>query len=237
MSLMNTVTKLAIGFAMAKGMDAVNDRGGIGQVMQGLTGGQGGAGAGGLGDMLGKLGGGQSGGGLGGMLGQLTGGAGGGAAAAGGLAGLGGLLGGLGAARGGSAGGLQALLGQDNPADEPDEDEVAQLMLRAMTQAARADGDIDAAEQESLMDVIRNSEPENVAIVQDMLRAPVDPAALAADTPKGLETQVYTIAVNSITPDNQAEAKYLHALAEGLGIQPQTANEIHASLGAPALYR
>lgn len=237
MSLMNTVTKLAIGFAMAKGMDAVNDRGGIGQVMQGLTGGQGGAGGGGLGDMLGKLGGGQGGGGLGGMLGQLTGGAGSGAAAAGGLAGLGGLLGGLGAARGGSAGGLQALLGQDNPADEPDEDEVAQLMLRAMTQAARADGDIDAAEQESLMDVIRNSEPENVAIVQDMLRAPVDPAALAADTPKGLETQVYTMAVNSITPDNQAEAKYLHALAEGLGIQPQTANEIHASLGAPALYR
>ena len=237
MSLMSTVTKLAIGFAMAKGMDAVNDRGGIGQVMQGLTGGQGGAGGGGLGDMLGKLGGGQGGGGLGGMLGQLTGGAGSGAAAAGGLAGLGGLLGGLGAARGGSAGGLQALLGQDNPADEPDEDEVAQLMLRAMTQAARADGDIDAAEQESLMDVIRNSEPENVAIVQDMLRAPVDPAALAADTPKGLETQVYTMAVNSITPDNQAEAKYLHALAEGLGIQPQTANEIHASLGAPALYR
>jgi len=235
MSLMNTVTKLAIGFAMAKGMDAVNERGGIGQVMQGLTGGQGG---GGLGDMLGGLTGGAGGasGGLGGMLGQLTGG-GGGTAAAGGLAGLGGLLGGLGAARGGDAGGLASLLGQDNPADEPDEDEVAKLMLRAMTQAARADGDIDAAEQENLMEVIRASDPENVAIVQDMLRTPVDAAALAADTPKGLETQVYTMAVNSITPDNQAEAQYLHQLAEGLGIQPQTANQIHASLGAPALYR
>lgn len=235
MSLMNTVTKLAIGFAMAKGMDAVNDRGGIGQVMQGLTGGQGG---GGLGDMLGGLTGGAGGasGGLGGMLGQLTG-SGGGTAAAGGLAGLGGLLGGLGAARGGDAGGLASLLGQDNPTDEPDEDEIAKLMLRAMTQAARADGDIDAAEQENLMEVIRQSEPENVAVVQEMLRAPVDAAALAADTPKGLETQVYTMAVNSITPDNQAEAQYLHQLAEGLGIQPQTANEIHASLGAPALYR
>lgn len=239
MSLMNTVTKLAIGFAMAKGMDAVNQKGGIGQVMQSLTGGAGGAGgSGGLGDLMGKLGGGATGGsagGLGGMLSSLTGG-GGSAAATGGLAGLGGLLGGLAGARGGS-GGLEALLGQDNPADEPSEEEVAKLMLRAMTQAARADGDIDADEKESLMQVIRQSEPENVAVVQDMLRQPVDAAALAADTPKGLETQVYTMALNSITPDNLAEAQYLHALAEGLSIQPQTANEIHDSLGAPRLYR
>lgn len=240
MSLMNTVTKLAIGFAMAKGMDAVNDKGGIGQVMQSLTGGGAGGAGGGLGDLMGKLGGGAGGqgGGIGDMLSGLTGGsATGGAAAAGGLAGLGGLLGGLAGARGGSGGGLAALLGQDNPADEPDEDEVAKLMLRAMTQAARADGEIDAAEQENLMEIIRASEPENVAVVQDMLRQPVDAAALAADTPKGLETQVYTMALNSITPDNQAEAKYLHNLAEGLGIAPETANELHDSLGAPRLYR
>jgi len=237
---MKTVTKMAIGFAMAKGMDAVNDKGGIGQVMQSLSGGSGAGGAGGgLGDMMASLtgGGAAGGGGLGGMLGQLTGGGGGGVAAAGGLAGLGGLLGGLGGARGGSGDGLAALLGQDNPADEPDEDEVAKLMLRAMTQAARADGEIDATEQENLMEVIRASEPENVAVVQDMLRAPVDPAGLAADTPKGLETQVYTMALNSINPDNQAEAQYLHALAEGLSIAPATANEIHDGLGAPRLYR
>ena len=154
-------------------------------------------------------------------------------------AGLGGLLGGLAGARGGSggAGGLEALLGQDNPAQEPDEDEVAKLMLRSMTQAARADGEIDAGEQESLMKVIQDSEPENVAVVQDMLRAPVDPAALAADTPKGLETQVYTMALNSINPDNQSEAQFLHTLAEGLSIAPATANDIHDNLGAPRLYR
>ena len=240
---------MAIGFAMAKGMDAVKQKGGIGEMMQSLSGGAagGGAGGGGLGDMLGSLTGGASGaaggGGLGGMLSQLTGGASGsgagGVAAAGGLAGLGGLLGGLAGARGGSGGegGLAALLGQDNPANEPDEEDVAKLMLRAMTQAARADGEIDAAEQESMMAVIRNSEPENVAVVQDMLRAPVDPASLAADTPKGLETQVYTMALNSINPDNQAEAQFLHTLADGMGIQPATANDIHDNLGAPRLYR
>ena len=265
MSLMNTVTKMAMGFAMAKGMEAMQKNGGIGNVLEGLTGGGAAAGdtkqasgMGGLGDMLGQLtggagggagqsgglggmlgqltgGGGQSSGGLGGMLGQLTGG--GGTAAAGGLGGLGALLGGLAGARGGAAGGgLEALLNQDNPADEPDENEVAKLMLRAMTQAARADGDLDEGEKAKLVTLMSESDPSTVEVLQDILSAPVSAAQLASDTPKGLETQVYTMSVNSITPDNQAEAKYLHELASGLGIQPQTANTIHDSLGAPRLY-
>lgn len=244
MSLMNTVTKMAVGFAMAKGMDAIQKNGGFGKVMEGLTGagGSGGArqagGMGGLGDIMGKLG--QGGtstaggsGGLGGMLGQLTGGG----AAAGGLGGLGGLLGGLAAARGGSAGGgLESLLSADNPANEPDEEEVAKLMLRAMTQAARADGDIDAGEKAALVKVLEEGDAYDMEAVQRILEEPVSAQALAADTPKGLETQVYTMSLNAITPDNRAEAQYLHELAEALGIQPVTANKIHDSLGAPRLY-
>ncbi|WP_300030961.1 DUF533 domain-containing protein [uncultured Roseobacter sp.] len=249
MSLMNTVTKMAIGFAMAKGMEAVNRKGGIGAVMEGLTG-QGGGGAaraggmGGLGDLLGQLGGsgaqGGAAGGLGGLLGQLAGGTGGGGAAAGGLGGLSGLLGGLAAARGGAApggGGLEALLNQDIPAQEPDEEEIARLMLRAMTQAARADGDIDADEKSKLLDALRDGDPADVQVIQQMLEQPVDPAGLAADTPRGLETQVYTMALNAINPDNQAEAQYLHALAQGLSLQPATVNQIHDGLGAPRIYQ
>ena len=244
MSLMNTVTKMAIGFAMAKGMDAMQKNGGIGNVLQGLTAGRGDSGAqqaggmGGLGDMLGQLTGGGAGassgdGGLGGMLSQL----GGGGKAAGGLGGLGALLGGLAGARGGTAGsGLEAMLNQDNPTDEPDEDDVAKLMLRAMTQAARADGDLDAGEKAKLSEALSESDPGTMEILQDILSAPVSAEKLASDTPQGLETQVYTMSVNSITPDNQAEAQYLHELANGLGIQPQTANAIHDSLGAPRLY-
>ncbi|MDX8354444.1 DUF533 domain-containing protein [Cognatiyoonia sp. IB215182] len=239
MSLMNTVTKMAMGFAMAKGMDAIQKNGGLGNVLSGLTGSAGGtqqAGLGGLGDMLGQLSApGAAGGGLGGMLGQLSGG--GGMAAVGGLGGLGALLGGLAGARGGEAGGgLEALLNQDNPAEEPDEDDVAKLMLRAMTQAARADGDLDQGEKTKLIDIVREGDPGTTETLQSILDEPVDAARLAADTPKGLETQVYTMSVNAITPDNQAEAQYLHALASGLGLQPQTANAIHDSLGAPRLY-
>lgn len=238
MSLMNTVTKMAMGFAMAKGMDAIQKNGGLGEMLGSLTGAAGGtrqAGLGGLGDMLGQLSTtGTENGGLGGMLGQLTGG---GAATAGGLGGLGALLGGLATARGGdAAGGFEALLGQDNPADEPDEGDIARLMLRAMTQAARADGDLDQGEKAKLIDLVREGDPGTMETLQAILDEPVDAAALAADTPKGLETQVYTMSVNAITPDNQAEAQYLHQLANGLGLGPDTANTIHDSLGAPRLY-
>jgi uncharacterized membrane protein YebE (DUF533 family) len=255
---MNTVAKMAVGFALAKGMETVQKSGGLGGLLGGLTGGgtpKQASGMGGLGDILGQLGGGsaaQSSGGLGGMLGQLTGGAGanGGlsgllgqlgasnsAAAAGSLGGLGALLGGLADARGGTSGaGLEALVNQDNPADEPDEDEIAKLMLRAMTQAARADGDLDQGEKAKLSALLADSDPGTVETLQNILSAPVSAADLAADTPKGLETQVYTMSVNAITPDNQAEARYLHELASALDIAPQTANAIHDSLGAPRLY-
>ncbi len=247
MGLMNTVTKMAIGFAMAKGMDAVQKGGGLGKVMEGLSGGsaggtqQAGGGMGGLSDIMGQLGGGGgaaqtagAGGGLGGLLGQLSGG---GGAAAGGLGGLGGLLGGLAGARGGAAGGgLESLLNADNPADEPDEEEVAKLMLRAMAQAAQADGAIDAGEKENLMALLRDGDPSDIETVQRILEEPVSAEALARDVPKGLETQVYTMSVNAITPDNRAEAQYLHDLGSALGIAPETANQIHDSLGAPRLY-
>ena len=239
MSLMNTVTKLAVGFAMAKGMDAVKRKGGIGAVMEDLTKQVSTASAGsggGLGDLLTQLGaGGGAAGGLGDVLGKLSGGMGGGQTA-GGLGGLGALLGGLATARDGGGGGLEALINQDNPSDEPSEDELARLMLRAMTQAAQADGKLDNDERNKLLKSLQGADAAEIETVQAMLDAPVDPAALAADTPRGSETQVYTMSVNAITPDNQAERQFLHALAQGLGLSPDTVNKIHDGLGVPRLY-
>ncbi|MEO9653104.1 MAG: DUF533 domain-containing protein [Roseobacter sp.] len=241
MSLMNTVTKMAIGFAVAKGMEAVQRNGGVSSLMEGLTSGgsQKSAGLGGIGNLLGQLGAAGSGGapgGLGDLLGQLTGGATSGAAG-GGLGGLGGLLGGLAGARGGAAaGGFDSLLNHDNPSQEPDEEDVARLMLRAMTQAARSDGDIDADEKAKLLDLLQDSDPSDMEVVQSILEEPVSAATLAADTPKGLETQVYTMSLNAIDPDNRAEGQYLASLAEGLGLPPETVNGLHDSLGAPRLY-
>lgn len=254
MSLMNTMTKLAVGFAIAKGVEAVNRRGGVGSVLEDLStaaaGAGGGAGGlGNLGDLLGQLGGGGSKqGGLGDLLGQLGGSGQGGLggllgqlASAGGAAqgagGLGALLGGLAGARdGGEPQGLEAIVNADNPANEPDEEDMARLMLRAMIDAARADGDLDAGEKSRLLEVLRDGDAGDTEALQKMLNEPVDPRQLAADTPRGLETQVYAMSVNAITPDNKAEFAYLNALAGHLDLSREAVNRIHKGLGVPPLY-
>lgn len=234
MSLMNMVTKVAIGFALAKGMNAVQKSGGLGKMMEGLKGGAAnslggaaGAGAGGTG--------GAASGGLGGMLGNLGGGAG-----AGGLGGIGGLLGGMAAARGGAETGgesLEDLLSRDTPKEEPPVEDSAGLMIRAMVMAARCDGEIDANERETLMATIGEDATEaDMAFVRGALEAPVSARTLADDTPEGLETQVYSMSVMAIEPDHPEEAKYLHELATALGIGQATVNEIHDSFGVQRLY-
>ena len=44
------------------------------------------------------------------------------------------------------------------------------------------------------------------------------------------------MSLTAIDLDSKAEAQYLHQLAQGLGIDERTANQIHQQLGAPTLY-
>lgn len=220
MSLMNMVTKVAIGFALAKGMQKVQQSGGIGKVMDNLKG-----------QMANASQGNSTGGsgGIGGLLGQ------------GGTAGgLGGLLGGLAAARSGSSDrgtSLEELLSQDNPTEEPESEEASGLMIRAMIFAARCDGDIDETEKQTLMATIgEDATQEDMEFVQAAMHETVNATTIANDTPEGLETQVYSMSVMAIEPDHPAEAKYLHELATALGIGQATVNEIHDSFGVQRLY-
>ena len=44
------------------------------------------------------------------------------------------------------------------------------------------------------------------------------------------------ISVMAIDFDSQEEAQYLHKLAQALGLQPQTVNQIHEQVGVQNLY-
>lgn len=233
----------------ATGLDGM-----MGAILGGSGGGTGRASAGGIGDLLSELGGAGTprraaprrtradDTALGDLLGQL-GGAGGlltqlGAGAAAG--GLGGLLGGM---LGGGAGGLGASLnsafankGEPDTPPSPAEDAAAALLLKAMIQAAKSDGQIDAREQEKLMSHLGEVSEAERAFVARELEAPVDVEALARAVPEGLETQVYTMSAMAIELDDQSEAQYLHSLAEALGLAPAEVNAIHEKIGAPALY-
>ena len=177
----------------------------------------------------------------GGLLGGLAGGA-----AAGGL---GGLLGGLlnGPAQRGAQPSNDASFGevfndavarQDEPevAPTPEQNAVAGLMLRAMIQAAKADGRIDEAERERLLGQLGDLDEDDRAFIRDQMAAPVDPQGLAREVPKGLESQVYLMSLMAIDFDSEQEAAYLHDLAEALGIDRAAANQIHDQVGVQNLY-
>ncbi|MEO9821632.1 MAG: DUF533 domain-containing protein [Paracoccaceae bacterium] len=216
------------------------------------------AGGGSLQDMLGGLlggGAGGSAGGLGGMLEQLGGGG------AGGGGGLQDMLGGLAGAAGGGGllGGLAGAM-QKRPASnsasfgevlnssfdqtpqatiEPsaDQEAAAALMLRAMIQAAKSDGQLDDAEQEKLVGQLGGDvDQEEAAFVRSEMQKPVDVQSVINDTPAGMGPQVYAMSLLAINLDSQNEAKYLHSLAQGYGLDPAQVNDIHSQLGVPSLY-
>lgn len=217
----------------------------LGQVLGGA-----GAAGGGLGGLLGQLGGAGSGkgtqrsggGGLDGLLGGLVG--------AGAAGGLGSMLGGMlgqgggsapqGQARGAGFGDLlnQAIAGQGEPETAPtdEQEQAAALMLRAMIQAAKSDGQIDAEEQARLLDKLSDATAEEMDFVRAQMAAPVDADALARDTPRGLEAQIYAMSILAIDLDSAAEAQYLDRLARALRLAEDEVNDIHARFGAPALY-
>ncbi len=230
--------------------------GGSGGGLADMLGGAGGAG--GLGALLGggAQGGGLAQGGLGGLLEQL-GGAGG---QSGGLQSmLGGLAGGAGAA--GLMGGLTKALGgaaapapsgnsfgavlnsqfDETPepalAPDPDQEAMAALMLRAMIQATKADGELDDAEKSKLIDQLGGDvDAEEAQFVQAEMQRPLDINGLVNDTPAALAPQVYAMSILGIDLDSQAEAQYLHNLAQGFGLDAAAVNDIHNQLGVPTLY-
>ena len=265
MSLMRALAKVAIAAALAKGVTSMNRKGSSGGLLGGardrddvsrrLSGQNG---AGGLGGLLEGLSGrAQSGsrstGGLDSLLGQVLGGgrSGGMGGGSGGLAGaLAGVLGGTAAARASSPQAttpdrsfshqLNSAISRNGEPDSPstaEQEAAAGLMLAAMVQAAKSDGQIDAAERAKLMEAMDDATPEERAFVEAQLNAPVDPEALAAEVPDGLGPQVYTMALMAIDLDKQAEADFLKRLSGALGLSGDQVDTIHDEVGQPRLMR
>lgn len=195
--------------------------GGLGDLLENLGRSGGGTGArkgGGLDDVLGQLG--KGGGGLGDLLGGILGGAVAGRA----TKGFGDVL-------------NDALARGGEPATPPSQSQeaAAALMLRAMIQAAKSDGRIDAAEQKRLTDNLGEATPDEIAFVRNEVAAPIDIEGLCGQVPDGLQQQVYAMSLSAIDLDSQVEARYLALLARGLGLRQADVDNIHSQMGAASL--
>jgi uncharacterized membrane protein YebE (DUF533 family) len=212
---------------------------------------------GGLAGLAGRaLGGGGYGGGLGGgamgglgalaaavLAGRGGGGYGGGAPAGGGLLGTGALavLGML-AMRALQGSGQARAAGFADPGQDPaalpgnaTSGDTAHLVLRAMIDAAKADGEIDEDERRRIAAKAgEDGDPEAVSFLRQELARPADPAALAAAAPDPVvAAQVYAASLLAIRVDSEAERAYLRDLAGRLGLDPGTVAQLHRELGAP----
>ena len=153
-------------------------------------------------------------------------------------AGLAGLLAAAGAAATMQGKGASAMIDAFKPAETaPEAERAAGLMLRAMIQAARADGDIDAAERARILETVgEDADAADIAFVKARLEAPVDPEALARDTPEAQRPQVYAASLMAIRVDTEAEAQYLDQLAKAMGLPEATVNTLHMQMGLQPLY-
>jgi uncharacterized membrane protein YebE (DUF533 family) len=123
------------------------------------------------------------------------------------------------------------------PEPEREEELSAALMLRAVIQAVKCDGDLDDDERARLTQAMGEADQREVQAVQAELNRPVDVAGLARAVPAGLEPQIYVVSLMAINLDQKAEAEYLHKLAGALDLSPDQVNAIHDRAGAPRLYR
>ncbi|MEO1788592.1 MAG: DUF533 domain-containing protein, partial [Pseudomonadota bacterium] len=107
----------------------------------------------------------------------------------------------------------------------------AKLMIRAMIQAAKADGEIDEGERDRILEYLGDLDAEEKAFVEAELAAPIDANALAADTGDAMKAQVYAMSLMAVKVDSTSEVDYLNGLANALGLSDDTRARVHQSMG------
>lgn len=235
MSFVKTLATLAVGFAAAKGVQRFQQMGGL----EGMKGALRDAGKPGgmaeqMGDWAAKMGvpGGKE------TVSQMLANFGAQAATATEAAqsNLGTMFGSMSAAAGAGAKGLGEMMSTAlaDPAVAAGAEAHAKLMIRAMIQAAKADGTIDAAEKAQILAQLGEASAEEVAFVQAELDAPIDIAGLVADVHEAARVQVYSAALMAITVDTEAERTYLSSLSAALALDPETVAQVHLGMGKPA---
>ena len=176
-----------------------------------------------IGSLIGAFGGRAVGGMLGGGTGRMVG------SLLGSMVGSRGISGGLGSAVGGLLGGGD----KDEPIEIPDEQAV--VLIRAMTNAAKADGEVDQEEIDNIVRRAGDLEAEDEAFLRAEFAAPLDLDAFIESVPSGMEAEVYTASILPIEIDTVAEKTYLQNLADGLGLKASQVEEIHNALEIPTL--
>ncbi len=257
-------TRLSRGLGADKPENLGSILGGLSEMMTG--GGGSSSGGGGLGDLLGSVmgkGGSSGGGGLGDILGSVLGNSStGGSSTLSNLTNLAGALMGKGGGNNRSLGGgglamlaslalsalkssgqnpgrtPRALLEPQTPEDENLLERDAEIIVKAMINAAKADGRIDQDEVEKIIGKLEQNglteEEKNLFIQEANKPMDTDELIAYARNEPDMAAQIYAASILAIELDTQAEQEYLNKLADGLGLNSQVTDYIKSTLGVAA---
>ncbi len=127
--------------------------------------------------------------------------------------------------------------GQAPPAavDTAQAHQQALAFIKAMINAAKADGQIDAEEQQKIVSKLGDIGPQEAMFIREEMDKPLN-FDFFADITQDLTPQIYAVSLMAINLDTPAEISYMQQLAQGLGLDAQTVNGIHAQLGLAPLF-
>ena|GEM_PF-313290 len=133
----------------------------------------------------------------------------------------------------------EAPLGLRDPRDSQEQAELettGMLVLKAMINAAKADGDIDADEKARILARVDASDVEARRFLNDEMAKPIDTASIvgAVKTPEQA-AEIYAASLLAIKVDTPAERSYLTTLARDLKLSPDVVRRLHEMTGVPVL--
>ena len=122
----------------------------------------------------------------------------------------------------------------DKDLDELNSREEVYILLKAMVNAAKADGEIDVDEQQKIMEFMGDMSQVEKMFVESELQKKLDLKEFLKEIPKGMEQQVYYMSLFAIDLDNESERDYLETLANRLNLPYTVVDSIHESLEVEA---
>jgi uncharacterized membrane protein YebE (DUF533 family) len=122
----------------------------------------------------------------------------------------------------------------ENAHEEKQVESVVDLTLKAMINAAKADGRIDEDEMQKVVGELQAdgiSEDEREYLLSEVRKPMCTDEIVRAVPNRQVAAQVYTASLLAIEVDTPAEKAYMQGLARDLNLDNQVVNQIHTTLG------
>jgi uncharacterized membrane protein YebE (DUF533 family) len=123
----------------------------------------------------------------------------------------------------------------ENAQQEEELEQGAELILKAMINAAKADGQIDPSEIQRIIGKLEKAGADSDArdfVISEMSKpGDLDGIVAAAKSRPQLAAEVYAASLLAIEVDTPAERQYLQNLASGLGLSPEVTSHLEQAVG------